>query len=1095
IGPFDNTSNAGFHEIYPPEKEIDFSKIYPGKDANLTKWHTLKSRAHNGWIFMDNHTTAYNSVFYLYCVINSPSDKSVLLSFGSSSSFKIMLNGHLVLADSIFRNTGIDAFIQKVNLKSGKNPLLIKLGHETGNSLTGNTNKSNFCIRFLTESYNRVNDIDVSLESVNTPVNIKPVSYSNYRPSPITDTIVSVLENRIRKNEEDYDAVFLLLQFYLGMELTDKAEELAFRYIRKNPESALFQTLYSEAMLRAKKHVETQIALKKAYMLSPDNASAWNSELDLVMNSKDPQKISDFIKASPEHLQNTVKSLLGLIASNYQLQKQSEAMDNIKTMESQFKLDYSAISVLAAFYLEQGKTKKLEKLIKNYLKHRRSNTHFYQYLAQVAMKQGKMSRAVKWYKESITYSPNDPNNYYYLANIHFLNKKNKKALDYINESENIVPHSANVLNMKGNILLAMGKKEEAHITFKRVIDFTNGDFNAWSMLRELDKLPGFNSMAPLPSVDSIIKASKDWEHLRYEKGAIVSLVTDVIYYPSKCSSKRTFMVVYLPTQQAIDLWKERSFGYNPNFQTLQINKAISKKADMTEVPADKNRNEVVFKSLEPGDYIVAEWTVKNYYEGTLADKIYGLESFQYNYPTYDNRLRLVAPKQDTIPYQVYGSEVETRFTDYTDYRVTTFFRKPCKRAHDETYVATDFSENRKVTYSNFSSWADIVDWYLGLTQAKQGYTSEVVALADSLFKNTQSDVEKITKVHEYITSNIRYSYVSFRQSGWIPQAARDVVATKIGDCKDMASLGKALLVLGGIPAHLVLVNTTSRYFLEHSYIGPDFNHCILTYQLDGVWRYVDYTDNNMSPYNLPKADQGAQALVIKAGTHELISLPLDKPEARKKLRKVKMELDKDGVLLKTVHTIRTGVYAAYYREMFRFLPEEERIKDMHKILSSTYPDVSLEKLVFGGLDVLSDTVSYEFVYKAKNTVRLSGNIAIFSVNMLDILEPNSYPVEEDRKYPIDMYRAWYDISLFEQEGELSYPGNWRPMELPKPVSLKSEFGSYTLKFKRVGKKITYKRNARFNFNRQIETKDFSDFTDFLKKISKADQSELLFHTD
>src|SRR5947209_20174357 len=42
IGPFDNTGGAGFDAVYPPEKEIDFDKTYPGKDGETAAWKTFK---------------------------------------------------------------------------------------------------------------------------------------------------------------------------------------------------------------------------------------------------------------------------------------------------------------------------------------------------------------------------------------------------------------------------------------------------------------------------------------------------------------------------------------------------------------------------------------------------------------------------------------------------------------------------------------------------------------------------------------------------------------------------------------------------------------------------------------------------------------------------------------------------------------------------------------------------------------------------------------------------------------------------------------------------------------------------------------------
>src|SRR5262249_51991288 len=38
IGPFDNRDGHGFNTAYPPEREIDLKKTYPGKNGQTAAW-------------------------------------------------------------------------------------------------------------------------------------------------------------------------------------------------------------------------------------------------------------------------------------------------------------------------------------------------------------------------------------------------------------------------------------------------------------------------------------------------------------------------------------------------------------------------------------------------------------------------------------------------------------------------------------------------------------------------------------------------------------------------------------------------------------------------------------------------------------------------------------------------------------------------------------------------------------------------------------------------------------------------------------------------------------------------------------------------
>jgi hypothetical protein len=351
------------------------------------------------------------------------------------------------------------------------------------------------------------------------------------------------------------------------------------------------------------------------------------------------------------------------------------------------------------------------------------------------------------------------------------------------------------------------------------------------------------------------------------------------------------------------------------------------------------------------------------------------------------------------------------------------------------------------------------------------------------------------RMHDYITDNIRYSSVSFRQSGWIPQDAHDVLATKIGDCKDMASLGKSLLTYAGIPAFLSLVNTEIRHFTAHTPVSPDFNHCILCYTLDGEDHFMDLTDNYLSAFTLPKDDQGAMALIIRPGTTTVMSLPFDSAAKRTKERKIVQSIDDNGALKERAENVRTGVFAAQYRQMFRFLSEEKKQAAMRQILGRLYPDMTLSKFtVDAALNTAGDTLGYTYEFIAKNAVTFSGSTAVFTLHVPDQIEPGEYPVEEKRNFPVDLFQTDFDVGSQETRGELLFPDGWRPISLPRKVSVKSEFGSYLFEFEQKGHKLLYHRKAVFAISRQIPVSDYGRLKAFLNAVSKSDAVQLLFFT-
>ena len=1094
IGPFENTSNYGYNTSFPPESEIDFSKTYPSKDGNAARWFPITSAAATGWIFTENHSNEFNAVFYFFCDVISDRERSVTLSFGASGSFKIFLNGAMALADSVFRNTGIDMYMQRVTLHKGANSLLVKLCHEADNLWTGSERLSNFNLRFLDDSFEPVRSVTITT-SVPPGVVKTKATYASLARSPLADSILIPLKNRLQKNGDDLDAALLCMQSFNGMEKTDEGQTLAKKMLGLYPKSSLWRQLYGESLMRAKKYTEGQTELKTSFTLCAYNRAAWASELHTIVKTSDPRKILEFIGNSPQSFSVSLDALMAAANAHLELGNRAEALKSVTEIEKSHSTDFQAIVMLAELYQEQGDIRKTQKLMSAYLKHDRTNSELYKLLSGISLKQGDLSKAVSIILEALEYSPLSADLYYSLANMYYSKKNFNKALEYIEKCCSIMPAEANALNLKGNILVSLNKRENALAAFNDAIQYTRDDFNAWENIRSLQNKPTLESLAPLPPVDSVIKTGKDWNYRVSEDGSILSLIEDVFFYPSRCSRERTFMVVYLPTQEAIDTWKERSIGYNKYFQRLNIERALSYTADGSQVRADIMDNKIVFKSLQPGDCIALEWSLKNYFSGEMATHVFGEEDFQHSCPVLDSRLRLVTPRTDTVPFAIYGDSISVAVAAHDDYRVTLFQRPAYKNPLDETFCATDWPRKRKVTYSTFGGWGDIVSWYDGVTRHKLDNTLELKALADSLFKNCTTPLQKITEVHRYITGTIRYSYVPFRQSNWIPQDAHDVLATKIGDCKDMASLGKSLLDLASIPSCLVLVNTTVRYFTSDAFIGPNFNHCILCYTLDGKDQFMDLTDNNLSLSTLPKDDQGAMALIIRPGVTSLTVLPCDKPEQRIKRRSIVSIVDTAGELSERGTTLRTGIYAAQYREIFRFQSEEKKQSVMHKILARYYPDLTLDTFSIGGeLNSVGDSLGYRYAYTAKNAVTFSGVTAILPLHTPDNIEPDDYPVENNRQFPVDMYRADYDICSFATKGELIFPKKWRPISLPQKVSLKSPWGSYDFEFRQKGNTINYSRTVAFHFNSVVPLEEYERLKAFLNSISKADAVQLLFYT-
>ena len=127
VGPFDNSGQAGFETPYPPEKEIDFSKEYAGKDGPV-KWFKPKRTRLDGYVDLAGLVGRRDwAVVYAAASVLSPETREMELRVGSDDDVKAWLNGDLVLSHQADRAAAPDQNTVPVTLRKGENQLLLKI--------------------------------------------------------------------------------------------------------------------------------------------------------------------------------------------------------------------------------------------------------------------------------------------------------------------------------------------------------------------------------------------------------------------------------------------------------------------------------------------------------------------------------------------------------------------------------------------------------------------------------------------------------------------------------------------------------------------------------------------------------------------------------------------------------------------------------------------------------------------------------------------------------------------------------------------------------------------------------------------------------
>jgi hypothetical protein len=397
---------------------------------------------------------------------------------------------------------------------------------------------------------------------------------------------------------------------------------------------------------------------------------------------------------------------------------------------------------------------------------------------------------------------------------------------------------------------------------------------------------------------------------------------------------------------------------------------------------------------------------------------------------------------------------------------------------------------RVLYISSIPSWSYLVEWYADITKAKTRSSYEIREQVAGMLEKRPgaTEDEKIKMIYDFITENIRYSSVAFRQGAHIPQKARDVLVTRIGDCKDVATLCIAMLGELGLKGHYVLVNTRDEGLNRKVLPSIAFNHCIVAVETSRGLKYLDLTANNYPIGSMPEMDLNAFALLIRPGSKEPHYLTPSGMMGRNVTTTTTASISTENVLSGKRNTSLTGGVAAAMRASLRNESKKEQEKMFIAGLSTTFPNAKLNSLLLRNLDNLDPKVEYEYAYEVPNYITEAGEFKFMKIPWSRYANADEALSYDRREHP---YYYWPGEDTLTEQIEIQLPTGYRPVDLPKPVRLSSPVAEYTMKYAFVNGKLQAQRQF-INKKEIVETAEYPTFKTFFNDVVKEDARQILF---
>ena len=258
------------------------------------------------------------------------------------------------------------------------------------------------------------------------------------------------------------------------------------------------------------------------------------------------------------------------------------------------------------------------------------------------------------------------------------------------------------------------------------------------------------------------------------------------------------------------------------------------------------------------------------------------------------------------------------------------------------------------------SWAAVSAWLSGFTEPSAEVTPAIRAKSAELTKSAADPLAKIRAIAEFAQAT---SYVSVqinlsRGGGYTPHRAEQVLSRNYGDCKDKATLMRALLKAQGIESYMTVLYSGDRDYVRPEWPSPfQFNHAIIAIQAPegaklpailedpklGRLLIFDPTDPTTPFGYLPDEEQGSQALIVAGIAGELLRLPLLPPDRNQVQSDVTGEITATGALKAKLVRTYSGAAASDMRDL---LTDEKGTRKLYEVaLSRRLGGLTLNSIV------------------------------------------------------------------------------------------------------------------------------------------------------
>ncbi|TND10629.1 MAG: transglutaminase [Bacteroidetes bacterium] len=1124
IGPFKNIAGSGHVTEHPIEKEsFSENKTYRNPFGIDLRWVKPAFITDDGRIDPEDYSMQWGerSVYYANAFFDMPQAKRIQVRIAREAPMKIWLDDFLVFENK--DEVSWDTEIVTLDLPAGTHRLLVKLssavsppksyrflefnpsggyygrydfggmfdyGDLFGGGDYGGGGDHSFCIRFTDET--------------GAPVNISAAasgnySRGNYKATASEQSAIPVLRERVNKNPDDLFGWYMLCRAALDSRHSQQAEEWLVAAWRKQPNLVFMKYLCARVYARNGKVEKTYDMLNDIDQeKTPIFGDLYKKFQDIDL-STDPDRYLDGLKLLNSVTPSNYSVIQGFISYYNTRGLQQEKEEYLKKMTERFPeyketLEWELTRDENRPDKEQtDKEREKYELESVQNTKKRFVTYDYTEAIQHFKEKANTKKVLALYNELIEIIPS--RTFYRKEKAEFLYAEGRFD-DALKELENVLainPYSMDAIEQMGDIWYDRVKnnkenQQKALAYYHQAKALGSGSYSLDEKIEKIEGLVTYKKLFTTKNFDDVL-ADPGWKSRYQDEESIVLMYTrDLILTPDRNVEVYQQFMVKVLNDNGAKKWTEYNFGFLGNLNTVKV-----KKANGTEFTPDQRGGYVVIKNLSPGDIIMLDGVYKwSGYEEQLDTAFSMTHYVAFDVPIWYKKFEVAIPEGRYLNTMTHLTENKYTKTAHDKFDFYRWEYSDVPKAENEEAILDSYDPYPTVSISTLPDWSRVVEWYQQKTYSKFDLTYDVREALDSIIRPNMSAQEKVDAVYNYLTKEIKYSYVPFLQSGYTPKDPELTLSGRIGDCKDVATLMIAMLRSLNIESYYTLVKTNA---FNHQDMLPalSFDHVVACVILDGEKRFYDLTTDFYPSYVLTENDLGAYGLLIKDGEKDLFLLPDD--DLNEKKNKVVYEIDaklgSNGTLDISANTVMPGIAGGSMREVFAAgISELEKRNYLSSMLGAgNYQNLSLTDYQLKNTLAISEPLSASYQLKAEEYSDEVVGLLICPLPWLSSLQSSSVISSKSRRNRLDVSQICY-AGPMTQKVTLRMPKGYKLMRVPQNVSIDNKFGRYELKFKlNSDGSLSAEKYQQFKVNK-IEPKDFAEFKTFYLQLLKQDRMKI-----